>query len=175
MTTTAAIYLSLPPQTRRFPVAITAPFRSTYSPPFDSLRSNISLKTPNFRVSASSMSIGTPEKISMTSFLERRESGFLQFVKYHGLGNDFILVMSLIHFSWLRKKCGLYCLSWLLVCWHRLIIGSRPNRELRRSKRWSCAIETLVLELMEWFLQCRESTELIILWESLTLMVASLR
>ncbi|XP_022766179.1 diaminopimelate epimerase, chloroplastic-like [Durio zibethinus] len=91
MAIAAAISLSLPQQTRRFSVTI-APFRSISSLRFDSLRSNLSLKTPNFRVSASSMSIGTPEKISTTSFLDRRESGFLHFVKYHGLGNDFILV-----------------------------------------------------------------------------------
>ncbi|XP_039066050.1 diaminopimelate epimerase, chloroplastic-like [Hibiscus syriacus] len=38
------------------------------------------------------MRIGTPEEISTTSFLDRKESGFLHFVKYHGHGNDFILV-----------------------------------------------------------------------------------
>ncbi|MBA0809647.1 hypothetical protein Gohar_025283 [Gossypium harknessii] len=93
MAIAAAISLSLPPQTRRSCASIAAPFRSTSSLHFDSLRSNFSsLKNPNLRVSASSMSIGTPEKISTTSFLDRRESGFLHFVKYHGLGNDFILV-----------------------------------------------------------------------------------
>nr|KJB62579.1 hypothetical protein B456_009G423800 [Gossypium raimondii] len=93
MAIAAAISLSLPPQTRRSSASIAAPFRSTSSLHFDSLRSNFSsLKNPNLRVSASSMSIGTPEKISTTSFLDRRESGFLHFVKYHGLGNDFILV-----------------------------------------------------------------------------------
>lgn len=50
------------------------------------------LPNPNFRIYASSMSIETPEKISQLSFLDRKESGFLHFVKYHGLGNDFILV-----------------------------------------------------------------------------------
>ncbi|KAH6757378.1 hypothetical protein C2S51_038854 [Perilla frutescens var. frutescens] len=38
------------------------------------------------------MSIQAPEKASATSFLDRKESGILHFVKYHGLGNDFILV-----------------------------------------------------------------------------------
>ncbi|KAI3474060.1 hypothetical protein Pfo_028848 [Paulownia fortunei] len=46
---------------------------------------------PGFRV-FSSLSIQAPEKISPTSFLDRKESGILHFVKYHGLGNDFILV-----------------------------------------------------------------------------------
>ncbi|XWS43684.1 hypothetical protein CRYUN_Cryun16bG0124500 [Craigia yunnanensis] len=91
MAIAAAIFISRPPQTRRFSVASAPPFRSTSSL-FDSLRSNFSLKTPNFRVSASSMSIGTSEKITTMSFLDRKKSGFLHFVKYHGLGNDFILV-----------------------------------------------------------------------------------
>lgn len=38
------------------------------------------------------MSFQATEKISQASFLDRKESEFLQFVKYHGLGNDFILV-----------------------------------------------------------------------------------
>ncbi|KAM7264264.1 hypothetical protein ACFE04_001947 [Oxalis oulophora] len=41
------------------------------------------------RATASPMSVETNVK---ASFLDRRESGFLHFVKYHGLGNDFILV-----------------------------------------------------------------------------------
>lgn len=99
MAIAAAIFISLPPQARRFSVPIAATFRSISSLHFNSLRSSFSLEKPNFRVSASSMSIGAPEKTSTTSFLDRRESGFLHFVKYHGLGNDFILVISLIHFS----------------------------------------------------------------------------
>ncbi|KAF5179935.1 Diaminopimelate epimerase, partial [Thalictrum thalictroides] len=43
--------------------------------------------------SSSSMSIQeAPLKTIKSSFLDRKESGFLHFVKYHGLGNDFILV-----------------------------------------------------------------------------------
>lgn len=39
------------------------------------------------------MNVEAPETISpTTSFLDRRESGILHFVKYQGLGNDFILV-----------------------------------------------------------------------------------
>ncbi|KAK6146947.1 hypothetical protein DH2020_017859 [Rehmannia glutinosa] len=48
-------------------------------------------KKPGFRV-FSSMSIHAPETSSPTSFLDHKESGILHFVKYHGLGNDFILV-----------------------------------------------------------------------------------
>ncbi|GFP98340.1 diaminopimelate epimerase chloroplastic [Phtheirospermum japonicum] len=46
---------------------------------------------PNLRI-LSSMAVQAPEASSTTSFLDRRESGVLHFVKYHGLGNDFILV-----------------------------------------------------------------------------------
>ncbi|GMI80062.1 hypothetical protein like AT3G53580 [Hibiscus trionum] len=93
MATAASISLSMSPQTGRFSASIAAPLRSISSLHFDSLRSNFfPLRNPNFRVSASSVRTGTPEKISTTSFLDRRESGFLHFVKYHGLGNDFILV-----------------------------------------------------------------------------------
>ncbi|XP_073282119.1 diaminopimelate epimerase, chloroplastic-like [Primulina huaijiensis] len=46
---------------------------------------------PNFRI-FSAMSVEAPEKGSSTSFLDHKESGILHFVKYHGLGNDFILV-----------------------------------------------------------------------------------
>ncbi|KAL5740667.1 hypothetical protein ACOSP7_029549 [Xanthoceras sorbifolium] len=57
------------------------------------IKPDLTLKTPNFRVSASSsMRIEALESASRPSFLDRRESGFLRFVKYHGLGNDFILV-----------------------------------------------------------------------------------
>ncbi|KAL9429499.1 hypothetical protein AB3S75_031328 [Citrus x aurantiifolia] len=71
--------------------------------------SNSTLKVPGFRVSASSMSsIHAPESLSRTSFLDRRESGFLHFIKYHGLGNDFILVLPLSFFFsiyvWFPRK-----------------------------------------------------------------------
>jgi diaminopimelate epimerase len=50
-----------------------------------------SLRNPKFSVSA--VSVETPHQISNSAFLDRKESSrFLQFVKYHGLGNDFILV-----------------------------------------------------------------------------------
>ncbi|XP_042476266.1 diaminopimelate epimerase, chloroplastic [Macadamia integrifolia] len=49
-------------------------------------------RNPAVRISASSMSVEASEKFSKHSFLERKETGFLHFVKYHGLGNDFILV-----------------------------------------------------------------------------------
>lgn len=39
------------------------------------------------------MKIEVPENSSSASFLDRKESDFVRFVKYHGLGNDFILVI----------------------------------------------------------------------------------
>ncbi|CAO2816185.1 unnamed protein product [Amaranthus hypochondriacus] len=45
-----------------------------------------------FRIMAVSLAPKTQEKASLSSFLDQKESGFLHFVKYHGLGNDFILV-----------------------------------------------------------------------------------
>lgn len=60
------------------------------------LRNNLSLNLSckghqKFQVLAVSTAPETKEKASQ-SFLDRKESGFLHFVKYHGLGNDFILV-----------------------------------------------------------------------------------
>ncbi|KAF2288737.1 hypothetical protein GH714_011902 [Hevea brasiliensis] len=53
----------------------------------------ISSKNPNFNLLVSSaMNIEATDKVSPSSFLDRRESGVLHFVKYQGLGNDFILV-----------------------------------------------------------------------------------
>ncbi|KAG7033854.1 Diaminopimelate epimerase, chloroplastic, partial [Cucurbita argyrosperma subsp. argyrosperma] len=55
-------------------------------------------RSPRLSVSASSASsassagLEVTEKALSSSFLDRRESGLLHFVKYHGLGNDFILV-----------------------------------------------------------------------------------
>ncbi|GAB2300507.1 hypothetical protein Dimus_034550 [Dionaea muscipula] len=49
-------------------------------------------QNPNLQVSAVTMIPKTSDEASETSFLDRKDSGFLHFVKYHGLGNDFILV-----------------------------------------------------------------------------------
>ncbi|KAL9247750.1 hypothetical protein vseg_021148 [Gypsophila vaccaria] len=56
-----------------------------------SLNKSLIVRTA-FRVSAVSMAPTTTETISQSSFLDRKESAALDFVKYHGLGNDFILV-----------------------------------------------------------------------------------
>ncbi|KAL6011242.1 hypothetical protein ACLOJK_001687 [Asimina triloba] len=50
------------------------------------------IRRPGRRISFS-MRIEAPQKMqSQGSFLDVKESGILHFVKYHGLGNDFILV-----------------------------------------------------------------------------------
>lgn len=41
------------------------------------------------------MSVTTQENPSQTSFLDRKETGVVHFVKYQGLGNDFIMVNNL--------------------------------------------------------------------------------
>lgn len=61
----------------------------------NSLRESVSPRIPRLSLSAaasSSMSVEAAEKASPASFMDRREAGILHFVKYHGLGNDFILV-----------------------------------------------------------------------------------
>uniref|UniRef100_A0A2N9ETU0 diaminopimelate epimerase n=1 Tax=Fagus sylvatica TaxID=28930 RepID=A0A2N9ETU0_FAGSY len=95
-----AATISLPLQSpilRRRSLTFIAPLRSSSSSSTFQLnfpKNNSSRICPSFRISASSsMSTQAPEKSSLpTSFLDKRESGFLHFVKYHGLGNDFILV-----------------------------------------------------------------------------------
>eukprot|EP00262_Sarcandra_glabra_P000574 TRINITY_DN1068_c0_g1_i1.p1 TRINITY_DN1068_c0_g1~~TRINITY_DN1068_c0_g1_i1.p1 ORF type:complete len:358 (-),score=42.65 TRINITY_DN1068_c0_g1_i1:347-1420(-) len=68
-------------------------FKTSRSP---SLKPKIYRSVPFFRNPSSlvsaSMSINAPEKIQQVSFLDRKESSFLHFFKYQGLGNDFILV-----------------------------------------------------------------------------------
>lgn len=100
MAITTTRSLSVTPVTRRSPTPINLLRSSSLSYsltlPFNS---NTTLRIPSFRISASSMSsVHAPEGASRTSFLDRRESGFLHFVKYHGLGNDFILVLTLSFF-----------------------------------------------------------------------------
>ncbi|KAK3407049.1 hypothetical protein EUGRSUZ_K03171 [Eucalyptus grandis] len=77
------------------PSSFFSPSSASSPPQSRLLRARIPLRTPRLSISAAaaSMSVRTPERSSPpSSFLDRRESGFLHFVKYHGLGNDFILV-----------------------------------------------------------------------------------
>ncbi|PIM99357.1 Diaminopimelate epimerase [Handroanthus impetiginosus] len=95
MATAAAISL-LPTAMKSRSLSLTSsPFRFFSS----SIQSPMTLKSiaicsgkkPNLR-SFSSLSVESPETSTPASFLDRKESGILHFVKYHGLGNDFILV-----------------------------------------------------------------------------------
>ncbi|TQE01707.1 hypothetical protein C1H46_012651 [Malus baccata] len=92
---TAAISLPLTSPTRRSLTFLTASGRPS-SPilKLNSPSAAASPRAPTLRLSAvsSSMSVEAVEKASPAAFLDRREAGFLHFVKYHGLGNDFILV-----------------------------------------------------------------------------------
>ncbi|CAN6723823.1 unnamed protein product [Malus baccata var. baccata] len=88
----AAISLPLTSPTRR---SLTASLRpSSTILKLNSLPAAASPRAPTLRVStvSFSMNVEAVEKASPASFLDRREAGFLHFVKYHGLGNDFILV-----------------------------------------------------------------------------------
>ncbi|KAL5546291.1 hypothetical protein UlMin_005978 [Ulmus minor] len=93
MATAATISAPLTSPARRSLAAFTSLRRYSPAPHLNFPRATSSSRSHSFRVSAaSSMSIGAAEKASPVFFLDRRESGFLHFVKYHGLGNDFILV-----------------------------------------------------------------------------------
>ncbi|CAH9080490.1 unnamed protein product [Cuscuta epithymum] len=78
---------------------LTAPSRLPHPTPLSVSRNTLSapvcstVRLPTLRISAAlSLSTEVTEKDSPASFLDRKESGLLHFVKYHGLGNDFILV-----------------------------------------------------------------------------------
>ncbi|KAF8397541.1 hypothetical protein HHK36_016459 [Tetracentron sinense] len=89
MAMAASISLPLTSPCRRSLASI-KPFRGSIRA--EIFKSGSALRNPRFHISASSMSIDAPQKILQDSFLDRKESGFLHFAKYHGLGNDFILV-----------------------------------------------------------------------------------
>ncbi|XP_070006980.1 diaminopimelate epimerase, chloroplastic isoform X3 [Nicotiana tabacum] len=98
MAIAAAITLPLTAPTRRSLSSTSANF-VRFSSPLTPQPKNLKFaagsgtQCPSFRICAtSSMRIEAPEKGSPDSFLDRKESGILHFVKYHGLGNDFILV-----------------------------------------------------------------------------------
>lgn len=82
--------------------SLLSPHLPTLTSNINSLRLSATTTNPNpsFRISSMSSTVQTPETISQLSFLDRRESSAsLHFVKYHGLGNDFILVISLFFFT----------------------------------------------------------------------------
>ncbi|KAI3474462.1 hypothetical protein Pfo_029323 [Paulownia fortunei] len=77
----------------KLPRAICVPASSSSFQPHNTLKP-IAVRNgprPGFPV-FSLMSTQAPEKKSPTSFADHKESRILYFVKYHGLGNDFILV-----------------------------------------------------------------------------------
>lgn len=92
-----AAAITVPPitTTRRSLTSITG-FRHSSSPPLqlNFFSAKATSKNPNYnlRCSAFSMNLQAVEEASPVSFLDRRESSVLHFVKYQGLGNDFILV-----------------------------------------------------------------------------------
>lgn len=77
--------------------SLLSPHLPTLTSKFNSLRLIATTTNPNpsFRISSMSSSLQTPDTISQLSFLDRKQSSAsLHFVKFHGLGNDFILVIS---------------------------------------------------------------------------------
>ncbi|KAK9078600.1 hypothetical protein SSX86_002657 [Deinandra increscens subsp. villosa] len=74
---------------------LTTPSKSSSSALQFTLTPTPLLRNPNPQFSASAISVSAHETLSQTSFLDRRETGVLHFVKYHGLGNDFIMVNNL--------------------------------------------------------------------------------
>ncbi|KAH0912008.1 hypothetical protein HID58_035329 [Brassica napus] len=90
----AASTVSVAPQPPRLTNAFSRKLSSVSSLSFGSVERKYCLGNAKLRVSASSsVDVVTAEKISPASFLDKRETGgVLHFVKYHGLGNDFILV-----------------------------------------------------------------------------------
>nr|ACJ84625.1 unknown [Medicago truncatula] len=92
MAITATISVSITTPTRRSLSSINSILPSSRS---ISATPQPTFKYPNSRLVAlaSSMKTETPIKTTTsTSFLHHKESGFLHFAKYHGLGNDFVLI-----------------------------------------------------------------------------------
>ncbi|XP_004302726.1 PREDICTED: diaminopimelate epimerase, chloroplastic [Fragaria vesca subsp. vesca] len=93
MAIAAAITVPLTSPTRQS-LTSSLPHQSSPSPilKFTSLTKTVTSRLRLAAAAASSMTVGAAEKASPASFLDRKEAGILHFVKYHGLGNDFILV-----------------------------------------------------------------------------------
>lgn len=91
----AASSVSVAPQSRRQLLNVfSRKLGSVSSLSFGFFEKEYCFKSPSLRVSAAaSMDAVIAEKFSPASFLDKKETGVLHFVKYHGLGNDFILVL----------------------------------------------------------------------------------
>lgn len=99
----AASTVSVAPQPSRLSNAFPRKLGSVSSLPCASFKRKHCSGNATLCVSSSSSmdAVVTAEKISPASFLDKRETGgILHFVKYQGLGNDFILVI----LSPLKKK-----------------------------------------------------------------------
>lgn len=158
--------VSVAPQSRLLSNTFSRKLGSVSSLSLRSIEREYRVGSARLRVSAassSSMDAVTAEKTSPASFLENRESKkVLHFVKYHGLGNDFILVTLLSNQNVSKSQYTVSKMkTFLLVRWI-----TETHRNLRSLKsRWrSSAIGTSVLVLMELSLQCRESMVLITQW-----------
>lgn len=91
----ATTSVSVAPQPPRPSNAFSRKPHSVSSLPLASFQRKHCVGNDKLRVSASSSldAVVAAEKISPASLLDKRETGgVLHFVKYHGLGNDFILV-----------------------------------------------------------------------------------
>lgn len=158
--------VSVAPHSRLLSNTFSRKLGSVSSLSLPSIKREYRVGSARLRVSAassSSMDAVTAEKTSPSSFLENRESKkVLHFVKYHGLGNDFILVTLLSNQNVSKSQYTVSKMkTFLLVRWI-----TETHRNLRSLKsRWrSSAIGTSVLVLMELSLQCRESMVLITQW-----------
>lgn len=160
--------VSVAPQSRLLSNTFSRKLGSVSSLSLRSIEREHRVGSARLRVSAasssSSMDAVTAEKISPASFLENRESKkVLHFVKYHGLGNDFILVTLVSVNTRFQSQCTVSKdedFSFLV----RWITETHRNLRSLKSRRRSSAIGTSVLVLMELSLQCRESMVLITQW-----------
>ena len=155
---------SVAPQSRLLSNTFSRKLGSVSSLSLRSIEREYRVGSARLRVSAaassSSMDAVTAEKTSPASFLENRESKkVLHFVKYHGLGNDFILVTLLSNQNVSKSQYTVSKMkTFLLVRW---ITETHRNLRSLKSRRRGSAIGTSVLVLMELSLQCRESMVLI--------------
>lgn len=108
-------------------------------------------KFSSFCTIASSMSINAHVKTSYSSFLHRKDTPFLHFVRYHSLGNDFVWVTS----SFSNFHLSLISLSFCVVssewfCRGRTLLFTIPLGDdtfVIRSYCWGRYQESLFLSI----------------------------
>ncbi|KAE9585486.1 hypothetical protein Lal_00017832 [Lupinus albus] len=91
MTTTISVPISAPSRRSNNSSVNLRHLFSTSHSTFATLQRHFQFPRSRITVS-SSMSIDAPVITSSSSFLDRRDTPFLHFAKFHGLGNDFVLV-----------------------------------------------------------------------------------